>query len=394
MMKQRYLIGVDVGTTSVKGVLVRTDGEPVCTARQEYSLDYPTPDRCELDAEVYWNSARTVIRNLIRDGHAASGDILAIAFSSQGETLIPVDEEGRPIRKAIVWLDNRSHGEAAEIKSHFTPQTVLAQTGQPEILPIWPATRILWFRKNEPETFQRAFKYLLVEDYLVHRLTGQFVTEPSLVSSTLYYDIVSKTWWSAMLDFLEISAAQLPEVVPSGTPIGPLTADAARATGLSKNVIVVAGAYDHPAGAIGCGNIRQGMVSETTGASMAMVITLDRPMLEPLLRLPCQCHAVPGKYLMLPYGQTAGLVLKWFKETFEAGDGGDEDAYARLDALAEKIPAGSDGLVVLPHFMGAGSPEFNEKAPWRILRRDAVDGQGTLRPRDPRIRGLHDPDES
>lgn len=362
MTAARYLLGVDIGTTSVKGMLVRTDGEPVRTAGREYTLDYPSPDRCELDPEIYWNSATAVIRGLIQDSDVAPHEILAVAFSSQGETLIPVDAQGKPLRKAIVWLDNRSGAEAAEIKDRFTPEAILAKTGQPEILPIWPATRIRWLEKHEPETFRRTAKYLLVEDFLLHRLTGRFVTEQSLVSSTVYYNIVNKQWWPAMLDFLGISAVELPDVVPSGTPIGRLTKEAAEATGLPQSVVVVAGAYDHPAGAIGCGNIRQGMVSETTGASMAMVVTLDQPILAPGLRLPCQCHAVPGKYLMLPYGQTAGLVLKWFKETFGSLEAENGDSYARLDVLAESIPAGSDGLVVLPHFMGAGSPEFNEKA--------------------------------
>ena len=115
-MAARYLLGIDVGTTSVKGVLVRTDGKTVCTAGQDYSLDYPAPDRCELDPEIYWNSTRLVIQSLLRNSPIAPGEILAIAFSSQGETLIAVDAEGRPIRKAIVWLDNRSGEEAVEIK--------------------------------------------------------------------------------------------------------------------------------------------------------------------------------------------------------------------------------------------------------------------------------------
>lgn len=367
MKRTKHLIGLDLGTTAVKGILVRVDGKPVCSAGCEYALDYPAADRCELDPEVYFRSARSVLRTLVRQGEIAPEQVLAISFSSQGETLIQVDGKGKPIRKAIVWLDNRSAEEAAEIKSRFDPETLLHKTGQPEIVPLWPATRVLWLRKHEPRTFDRAAKYLLVQDYVVHRLTGRFVTDQSMVSSTLYYDIVNKRWWPEMLDFLELRPDRLPEVVPSGTPVGPLTPEAAKATGLPENIVVAAGAYDHPAGAIGCGNIHEGVVSETTGASMAICVTLDRPKFEASLRLPCQIHAVPGKYFLLPYGQTAGLVLKWFKEQF----GGEEvrrakrtgqDPYDLLMTLAGRVPPGADGLVMLPHLMGTGSPEFNDRA--------------------------------
>lgn len=360
-MKPQYLLGIDIGTTSVKGALVSTNAQHVLTTGREYSLEYPSPNWCEIDPRAYWEGTRHVIRDLLAESRVSPDEILAIAFSSQGETLIPIDKSGEPLRKAIVWLDNRSGREAAAIKQQFGAEAILAKTGQPETLPIWPATRILWLREHEPEVFRRADKYLLVQDYLVQRLTGRFATNPSMVSSTLYYDIVRMTWWPAMLDFLGITSAQLPEVVPSGTMIGHLTKEAAEATGLSENVAMVAGAYDHPAGAIGCGNLQQGVVSETTGASMAMVVTLDKPMLDPSLRLSCQCHAIPGKYFLLPYGQTAGFVLKWFKDNFGQPNAG-SDAYAHLDALAQQVAPGSDGLIVLPHFMGAGSPEFNENA--------------------------------
>jgi xylulokinase len=366
MMKRGFLIGIDAGTTSVKGILVRTSGQIVCSATREYSLEYPAPDLCELDSEVYWQSTLYVIRTLLRKSKIEPGRVLALAISSQGETLIPIDHEGRPLRKAIVWLDNRSVQEANEIKNSFSAQTLFRKTGLPEIVAMWPATRILWLKKHEPEIFARTAKFLLVEDFLIHRLTGCFAANESMASSTLLFDIVNKQWWPDMLNFLSIRAEQLPSVVPSGEKIAYIQNQVARTTGLPESVAVVSGAYDHAAGAIGCGNLREGIVSETTGASMAMVVTLDKPLTDAGLNLPCQCHAVPGKYFILPYGQTAGMVLKWFKDAFAQQEirqakAKGEDVYCLLDGMAAKVPIGCDGLIMLPHLMGAGSPEFDEK---------------------------------
>lgn len=358
------LIGLDAGTTAVKGILLSPSRGLLATAGREYSLE-SKGDRCEVEPEVYWRAAVDVIRDLLEQGGVEGTDVRAVAIASQGETIIPVDRNGRPLRKAIVWLDNRSVLEVEQIERFFDRGEVLSHTGQPEIVPIWPATRILWLRAHEPAVFDRVHKYLLVEDYLMYRLSGRFVTEPSLVSSTLYYDIVRKEWWPEMLDFLGIRPDQLPEVLDSGSPVGSLTPEAAAETGLSVNTLLVTGAYDHPAGAIGAGNITPGVVSVTTGASMAMVVTLDEPVLQSELQLPCQCHAIGGQYFLLPYGQTAGMVLRWFRDKFFEQDielTGDRDFYERMTALAAEVQPGAEGLVMLPHLMGSGSPEFDTNA--------------------------------
>ncbi len=301
-----YAIGIDAGTTSIKGLMLDGDGQILATAGEEYELETGPGDTCEVDPEVYWQVTCRVIREIVRKSGVDSKEIGGLAFSSQGETMIVVDEHGKPLRKAIVWLDNRSVDEADQITRHFGNQAVMDVTGQPEVQAIWPATRILWLRKHEPEVFKKAHKYLLVEDYLIYRLTGRFCTEHSLVSSTLYFDITTKTWWDEMLEFLGISRDQLPEALTSGSQVAQLTREAAGLTGLATNTTVVTGAYDHPAGAIGAGNLKSGMVTLTIGASMAMCVTLDKPVTDVSLKLPCQCHALRDKYFLLPYAQTAG----------------------------------------------------------------------------------------
>ena len=359
-----YVIGIDVGTTSIKGMLLGSKGRVAAFARQEYTLDTREGDICELDAAIYWEVTCRIIHKLISESGIDPRTIGGLAFSSQGETLIPVDVEGKPLRKAIVWLDNRSAEEADEIKTRFGEQAVMDSTGQPEVLPIWPATRILWMKKNELQLFNRVHKYLLVEDFLIFKMTGKYCTEHSLASSTLYFNISEKKWWPEMLHFLDITEDQLPALVQSGTIVGNLTPEAAQATGLGTTTRCVTGAYDHPAGAIGSGNIYNGDATLTIGASMAMCIALDQPVFDRSLNLPCQCHAIDGLYFLLPYGQTAGMVLKWFKDMFgqyenQEAERNGQDSYDLLIRQAEKVPAGSEGLVMLPHLMGTGSPEFN-----------------------------------
>lgn len=359
-----FVIGIDVGTTSIKGMLINSNGKIIEFAKQEYLLDSDEGGLCELDPEIYWEITCQVIKKLVFNSGVQKEEIIGLAFSSQGETLIVVDSEGKPLRKAIVWLDNRSVNEVNDIKKRFVKQHILNITGQPEVLPMWPATRILWLKKNEPQIFNKAEKYLLVEDFLIFRMTGKYYTEHSISSSTLYFDISQKKWWTEMLNFIGIDEDKLPTLLESGKIVGIIISDAIQKTGLNDMTYCVTGAYDHPAGAIGSGNIRKGETTLTIGAAMAMCITLDRPNFDCSINLPCQCHAIEGLYFLLPYGQTAGIVLKWFKDTFgqleiqEAEKNGD-DVYDLLIREAQKAPVGSGGLIMLPHLMGTGSPEFN-----------------------------------
>ena len=363
-MRENFFIGIDAGTTSVKGVLADADGKILSISIKEYILEMEE-DRCELDAEIYWEKTKMVIRELLDSVDNANGQVQALSFSSQGETLICVDSNGAPVRRAIVWLDNRSIDEAVQIERHFGAEKICYHTGQPQVQPLWPATRIAWLRAKEPLIFNKIHKFLLVEDYLIFKLTGKYATEQSLVSSTLYYDIREKCWWQPMLEHLGITQEKLPDVFPSATVVGRVLVSRLEETGLSGTTLVVTGAYDHVAGALGAGNFSEGAVSETTGTALAMVVTLDRPVQNFVINIPMQCHAIPGKYLLLPYGQTAGYVLKWFKDQFcqhELNGTKNGDAYDHLTSQAENIPPGADGLTMLPHLMGSGSPEFNARA--------------------------------
>lgn len=357
------LLAIDAGTTSVKAGLFAPDGRCLGIGRQEYQLESPAADRMQLDPEVYWQACVKTVREAIRQSGVTHHQVKALAVSSQGETTITLDQKGKVIYPALVWLDNRASAQASFLAERFGRE-VYARTGIPEIVPTWSACKILWIRQNEPDVFSRADKFLLVQDYLIYRLTDRIVTDGSVSCTTLYYDLVQNTWWPDMLDAIGIRTKQLPEIVPPGTNVGTLSPAAAAQLGLTPETFVVTGGMDQAVGAIGAGNYKPGKVSESTGAALAIQATITDPMIDRSGVVPVYCHSVPGHYLLVPVCPTAGMAFKWFRDSFfrdemERPDHEQSDAYDRLTRLAESIPAGSDGLIMLPHLMGAFSPEPN-----------------------------------
>jgi xylulokinase len=353
MIKQQYILALDAGTTSVKTVLFDTKGKQLSCAVCEYHLEKPCPNYVEVDPEVYWQATVDGIAEVIRDSGITPADIAVAGVTSQGETLIILDDNGKPLRKAIVWLDNRSHSQADTMAEKFDRKAVYEITGQQEMVPTWTATKILWLRENEPDVFAKVAKFLMVEDYLIYRLTGKYATDHSLNPSTLYYDLRHGVWWQDMLDFLGISTNHLPELKNSGEIVGNITAE----IGLTQNTVVTTAPIDQIAAAVGSGNIKTGMVTETTGSALAICATLSKPVCDPKMQVGLYRHALPEHFILMPWVPTAGMVLRWFRD--ELGRGED---YAELSSLAEKISPGSDGLLMLPHLSGAFSPEVNPAA--------------------------------
>ncbi len=360
------LLGIDVGTTSVKAGLFSPDGRCLGVGRQEYQLDTPAPDRAQLDPEVYWQACVKTVRAALEQSGIQPEQVKAAAVSSQGETTITLDANGQAIYPALVWLDNRAVDQATFLAERFSAE-VYARTGIPEIVATWPACKILWLRQNEPEIFARADKFLLVQDYLIFRLTGRIVTDGSISCTTLNYDLTKNTWWTEVQEAIGIRTGHLPEIVQPGTDVGTLTANAARQLGLTTGTIVVTGGMDQSVGAIGAGNFKPGKVSETTGAALAIQATISDPLIDQSHTVPVYYHSVPGQFLFVPVCPTAGMAFKWLRDTFfqdeiRAAEADKTDAYDRLTKLAEAIPPGADGLVMLPHLMGAFSPEPNLQA--------------------------------
>lgn len=366
-----YLLGIDAGTTSMKGMLVGENGKAICLVNENYTLATQNNFEVEIDAHNYWEAFKKVVKTILGKTGISSEQIRAVSVDSQGETLICLGKDGEPLRKAIVWLDNRSFKEAEEIGREFDLKDVFNATGQPEVAATWPATKILWIRKNEKNIFDKTDKYLLVADYLNFKLSGKFVTDKSMVSSSLYYDIARGVWWKDMLDYIDISENQLPCIKSSGALIGFVTAKASAETGLSSDTIVVAGALDQMAGAVGAGNIAPEIVSESTGTCLAVCVNIKNPIpYSDDFKIPFHCNALEEyRFSLLFWSQTAGVILEWFRNNFYIGNTCEGDnkhissgSYERIDDEAAKVNPGSDGLIVLPHFSGSAVPFFNPDA--------------------------------
>lgn len=343
-MSVKKFLGIDIGTTSLKAAVFDTEGNRLGLKSVDYVVDTDAATGyIEFDAMRYIEMCKQVIKELTDE----CGSIDALSIDTQGETLILTDESGVPLCPAVVWLDNRAVIEAEDIKKNFGCKKVYEVTGQPEITAGWPASKVLWFKNNKPEIFSKIKKIFMLEDWILYGLTGEFVTEPTIQSSTIYYDVTRGKWWNEMLNFIGIDESMLPKICKS-----------AQCVGEYNGIKVVSGALDQIAGTIGAGVTDASKISEMTGTIMAICVMADK--LPPYRKdsiIPCHLHAIDGKFCLILWSSTAGMALKWFKNTFA-----EEYSFKDLDKLAENIPAGCDGLTMLPYFCGSTMPKYNPDA--------------------------------
>ena len=344
MVNDKKYLGIDIGTTSLKAAVFNKNGERLGLYSADYTLDTDSKTGyIEFDATKYVEMCKAAIDKLTEE----CGKIDALSVDTQGETLILTDKEGKPLCNAVVWLDNRAEAEADSIKAHFGNERVYNVTGQPEITAGWPASKLLWFKNNRPEIFAKAEKIFMLEDWILYSLTGNFVTEPTIQSSTIYYDVVNKIWWKEMLDYIGVTENKLPALKESGEIVGEY-----------KGIKVVSGMLDQIAGTIGAGVTDETRISEMTGTIMAICVMSDKmPPYNPNSIIPCHMHAVSGKYCLILWSSTAGMALKWFKNQFC-----ESFSFKELDELAKDIAPGCDGLAMLPYFCGSTMPKYNPNA--------------------------------
>ncbi len=358
------LLGVDLGTTAIKAGLFDVTGTLVASASSEQQLLTPAPNMVELDPERYWLAFADLVRRMAAAAPTGRRAIVGMALSVQGETLIAADASGRALRPAIVWLDNRAESESQFLSGRFGDQAIFEVTGQTEMLPTWPAPKILWVRNHEPRTFEQASAWLLLEDYFLQRLTGELRCEGSLATSTCYWNMRTRRWWPEMLEAIGVAESQMPAIGESGDPVGTLRSHVADELGLAQGTVVSLGALDQACGAIGVGNVRPGIFSENTGAALAVCATVDRPVYDPHRRIPCHYHGLPGVYMLHTF-TSGGILLRWWRDEFArpVPDGDAESAgYDQMMAAAATVPAGAEGVMVVPHLQGAMAPDPNPHA--------------------------------
>ena len=360
-MRDKMLLTLDVGTTAVKAGLFSEELQPLDFNVKEYNLLTPAKGMVEIEPEIYWCSAAECIKHVVESSGVEKKQIISLTCTTQGETIIPVGYNGEVLHNAVVWLDSRAEKEAEYISQRFSAEDFYHKTGCPEISPIWPVSKILWFKNNKKNIYDNTFKFLLLEDYLIYKLTGKFVTNPAVSCSTGYFDIYHGRLWNEILDYCDIAADKIPECKSCGTLVGNISEEASTELELPQTVAVSTGAMDQVASAVGSGNITNGTVTETTGTAQVVAATCDKPELDSWSPVTVYAHAVAGKFLLINVSQTAGIILKWFRDEFckDIVDRTGDEAFIKMSELAEHAPPLSKGLSLFPHFTGMQVPKLD-----------------------------------
>ena len=353
-----YLLGIDIGTSGTKGVLMDREGKIYTRAGREYSIDIPQPGWAEQDPKIWWEATIQVIREVIKKSEVNPQQIRGIGLSGQMHGAVFLDKNLQPFRPAIIWADQRSSSQCEFIYQKVGKEQLAELTGNP-IATGFMCSTLLWMKENQPEEFNQIYKVILAKDYIRYKLTGNLGTEVTDASSTLLLDIKRRCWSEELLDILNLPLKILPgEVHESQEVAGYLFAEAARDIGLLEGIPVVYGGGDQSMQAVGNGVIRPGILSSTIGTGGQLFITVDKFTYDPKLRIHTFCHAIPNSYHLLGAILSAGLSLKWLRENILHTP----DAYHIFDDEVDKIRAGSEGIIFLPYLLGERSPYMNPQA--------------------------------
>ena len=358
-----YLLGIDIGTTGTKSMLISSKGEILTSAYREYDL-ITEGSLVEQKAEDWWG---TVVDTVHRCMQSLSNpeQVAALSMSTQGASMALVDAAGNPIGNAITWMDGRGSEMVDLLNSRVSAEQVYLQSGWKTSGTLC-ATKVLWFKKYHPELLAKAHKILTTVDFVNYKLTGRYAIDQTNAGITQLFDMNRKCWSPELLAACEITEDILPEVVPSGEVIGCLTEAAAAELGLTTATKVVSGFHDQYAAATGAGALKAGDVLLSTGTAWAPLGISDKPLFDLEKFLIVGNHVVDGLYGTLCTIPTAGVGLEWLRRNFgrQKIDGGALrlDSFAEIDMEAAKRRPSTEDLFFFPTFNGSGYPRWNENA--------------------------------
>jgi xylulokinase len=376
-------LGIDVGTSGTKTLAVDARGKILAQASAEYPLYHPKPLWSEQDPDDWWQATVKTVRAVVKQAKFKAADVRAVGLSGQMHGSVFLDKRGQVIRRALLWNDQRTAAECEEIERRAGGRKQLISMVANPALTGFTAPKILWLRNHEPKNFAKLAKVLLPKDEIRRRLTGEFATEVSDASGMLLLDVLNRRWSKELLTKLELDVELLGTCHESEQVTGKLTKEAAKTLGLSTDCVVVGGAGDCAAGAVGNGIVREGMLSTSIGTSGVVFVHSERPEVDPFGRLHTFCHAVHGKWHMMGVTLAAGGSLQWFRNTLCAGDmaaakRSKVDVYDLLSEEAKKTPPGADGLFFLPYLAGERTPHADPLARGALIGLTMAHGRGHL----------------
>lgn len=364
------LLTLDLGTSSCKASLWTAAAALLASADEPYPTHHPHPDWAEQQAEDWWRAACEAARRCLAQRPEESKGIAAIGLSSQREGVVPVARDGRPLGPCIIWMDRRSRQETDTLVREFGGAKLHDVTGMiPD--PTFTATKLLWLKTHAADALAAAF-FLQPRDYLYFRLTGAFLTDYTLASRTMMFDIRARGWWMPMLDRLGIRQEQMPPLYASTEAPFRLEWEGGSALGLTPGIPVAVGAGDRPCEVLGAAVAGKRVMESTgTATNVSMVIQEVPTVLE---ACPCSIHALPDRWLLEMGIITTASVLRWFRDL----TGLSAREMGTLEAEAAKSPPGARGLIALPFFMGARSVRLNPDARGALVGLSLGHGRGDI----------------
>ncbi len=376
-----YILGVDIGTSGTKTVLFSEDGVPVSSATYEYPLYTPRNGYAEQEPLDWWNAVVNGIRQVIEDSGAAPVDIKGIGLSGQ-----MLDGDNRVIRRSIIWCDQRTANEVKEITDKVGAERLIDITANPAITG-FTAAKIMWVKNNEPQNYEKCRHILLPKDYIRFMLTGEYATEVSDASGMQLLDIPNRCWSDEVLDKLGIDKSLLAKVYESPEITGKVTKQVADLTGLAEGTIVVGGAGDNAAAAVGTGVVEDGKAFTTIGSSGVVFAHTSDISIDNKGRVHTFCCAVPNCWHVMGVTQSAGLSLKWFRDNLcwsemETALNMGVDPYYLTDKAAMEVPIGANKLLYMPYLNGERTPHLDPNC------RGAFVGLSTMHKKKDMIRAV------
>lgn len=382
-MKQT-LIGIDIGTTNIKAVAFGVNGDELSKATTPTRTHSPQAGWAYFEPNEIWTDICAVLRKVIADLPAES-EPAGVAFTSFGEAAAPLDKHGQPVYEMISWFDQRTQAQSDWWAETVGVEQTARITGLP-VKPVFGILKLLWLRENEPQKFAQIDRWLNTADYGAYRLCGAQATDYSLASRMMVLDLKERAWSSTLLDAIEIPQSMLGQLVPSGTLLGHVHAEAAAETGLPEGLPVSAGGHDHICGSMALGITKTGDVFDSIGTAEAVMVLTDEPVLHPTITqqgVGQGIHVYPNRSYAMCGLQFAGGSMEWVRQLLFAekrgGDfGSDESSFPQMLDAARAVPPGSEGVFFLPHLLRANPPAVDLKSRGAFIGMSPDTGRGTL----------------
>lgn len=362
---EKYMIGVDIGTTSTKAVLFNTNGEVQQKAQIEYALYTPRVDVSEQDPDIIVKAVTETISEVVYKGEVQQDALQFISFSAQMHSLLLIDEQQRPMTKSMTWADNRARFAAEDLLNHHDGHAIYQRTGTP-IHAMSPLSKLWWLKQDETALFEAATRYVDIKSYVIYQLTGEWVMDASIASATGLYNLKDKFWDEQVLSLLEISDSKLPTLVSTTHALELKDNDIAEKLGLRRDLPIIVGASDGVLSNLGVNSFEPGEVAITIGTSGAIRTVVDHPVIDEKGRI--FCYVLDDEHYVIggPVNN-GGVVLRWLRDELLASEIETAkrlgiETYDVMSRIAQNVSPGAQGLLFHPYLTGERAPLWTSDA--------------------------------